>query len=129
MPAKIAILTDKAFKLIEQNKEVQQFAYSLKMEETTKWYNTKISIFKNSKDEFAGIISVVRDITDKKIAEQSLKESEAKLRVSNETKDKFFSIIAHDLKSPFSAILGFSNILVENYKKYDDKKREIWKIY
>jgi|GEM_PF-899223 len=65
------------------------------------------------------------DITERIKAEKALKESEAKLRVSNKTKDKFFSIIAHDLKSPFNAILGFSDILVENHKKYDDEKRNM----
>ncbi|MFA5418611.1 MAG: PAS domain-containing sensor histidine kinase [Bacteroidales bacterium] len=61
----------------------------------------------------------IEDITDRKEVEIRLKESELQLKQLIATKDKFFSIIAHDLKSPFNSILGFSNILVEEAKNYD----------
>ncbi|MDA3905666.1 MAG: HAMP domain-containing sensor histidine kinase [Bacteroidales bacterium] len=68
--------------------------------------------------------SYEKDITECKLAEQELiiakekaEESEAKLKESNAEKDKFFSIIAHDLKSPFDSILGFSDLIVEKLKE------------
>jgi signal transduction histidine kinase len=46
-------------------------------------------------------------------AEQALKESEKQLLQLNVDKDRFISILGHDLKSPFNNILGFSEILTD----------------
>lgn len=71
------------------------------------------------------------DVTEQKKVEQALQESERKLRESNQTKDKFFCIIAHDLRSPFNSILGLSDILYNDFDKYnsEDKKKFIGLMY
>lgn len=58
------------------------------------------------------INGVLTDITDRIKMENDLISSEHKLLEANQSKDRFFSILAHDLKSPFTGILGFSEFLI-----------------
>lgn len=62
---------------------------------------------------------IATDITDRKLAEQALQHSENELKLLNATKDRFFNIIAHDLRSPFNAILSFSDLLKDSADEYD----------
>tara|TARA_R110001583_G_scaffold165427_1_gene318116 strand:+ start:845 stop:3550 length:2706 start_codon:yes stop_codon:yes gene_type:complete len=67
---------------------------------------------------------VILDITERKQASQIIKENEIRLKEINATKDKLFSIIAHDLRSPFNGILGFSELLIENIKDFEITESE-----
>jgi PAS domain S-box-containing protein len=83
------------------------------------WLSTSKMPLIDYKGQIIGTFGVSKDITIQKGNEEMLKSNEIRLHDLNATKDKFFSIIAHDLKNPFNAIIGFSDILVEQVREKD----------
>jgi PAS domain S-box-containing protein len=61
---------------------------------------------------------VTRDIHSRKEAERKLKDYAAELKEVNATKDRFFSIISHDLKSPFNGLIGMTQEFKENARDF-----------
>lgn len=59
------------------------------------------------------IMGVGLDMTEHKKAEDEIRNKNEQLRKINAEKDKFFSIIAHDLRSPFNSFLGLTQIMAE----------------
>ncbi len=54
---------------------------------------------------------------------ENIEEKNKKLELLNTTKNKLFAIIGHDLRNPFSSIIGLSQLLISNFKNYDNEKK------
>lgn len=82
-----------------------------------KWFHDQ-SIIKTygSQKEFLGVLI---DINDRKLAEQEIHQKNNELHYINAEKDKLFSIISHDLRSPVNGFIGLTNLLFEEINNLD----------
>ncbi|MBS4058406.1 MAG: CHASE domain-containing protein [Bacteroidales bacterium] len=101
-----------------RRKENKTMEYPLEINGQERWFSATISWKSDQR-----VIFHAHDVTEHKMAMEKILTSEKRLRELNATKDKFFSIIAHDLKSPFNSILGHSNLLNTDYEAYTEAER------
>jgi PAS domain S-box-containing protein len=74
------------------------------------WRNGSVAPLLDDENEFKGFIGISQDIDE-------LKQKEKRLAEAIAMKDKLFSIIGHDLKSPLNSILGLTEVMAENVHK------------
>ena len=67
-------------------------------------------------------VAAVRDISERIKSEEEIRRVNEELRNAIAEKDRFFSIIAHDLKSPISGFLSLTKILVEDFEELTVKE-------
>lgn len=111
--------------------EKTQSLLQRKVKEKTTELTGKNSILEeqsqNLKEAYSLLIERQHQLEEQseEIKEQSnnLEEANQELQKLNATKDKLFSIIAHDLTSPFNTILGFSDLLIQSYDEMSEEER------
>jgi PAS domain S-box-containing protein len=72
-------------------------------------------------DDEPCLLIILQDITHRKSAEEAIKAYAGQLEELNASKDKFFSIIAHDLLSPLNGILGSADLLATQLNQLQEQ--------
>lgn len=88
------------------------------------WIRNKVNLVRDTSGEIKKVYGLVSDITFNKRAEEELKKSAENLKKLNETKDRFISIVSHDLRTPFSSILGFTDLLTNDETLNEEEKKQ-----
>lgn len=98
----------------------QQYDFIFRKEDNTiRNYTYYKAPFKNTNGRIDGLIGVMLDITERIQIEKELTDNQQELKELNATKDKFFSIIAHDLLNPFNVMINSGEMLAESVNDKD----------
>ncbi|WKZ72313.1 MAG: ATP-binding protein [Ignavibacteriaceae bacterium] len=76
------------------------------------WVSENCHITRNNKGEIVMISGITSNINELKLRQFELLKSEEELKELNESKDRFINILSHDLRGPYTSILGFAEILL-----------------
>jgi PAS domain S-box-containing protein len=118
--------------IINKKQQTKGVVYKMKRDDGTSFiaeFNS--SPIENIDGNPTSFISTFRDITQRIESEEKLRVYSNELKELNASKDRFFSIVAHDLRNPLQGLLGFSSLLNDNFSDLtiDEVKEYIGYIY
>lgn len=116
-PASFENLLIKMLIDVKQNKATQEINFDLKEDNYDNSFSIQVIPEYGIEQHQDTYLVICYDITD-------LRSTEKRLQELNATKDKFFSIIAHDLKNPFTSLISFSELIYKNVNRLSTEKIE-----
>lgn len=118
----------KLIKHARENGKAIHEGWRLRSDGTKFWGSIVLTSLHNANNEHIGFSKVTRDLTERKLAEDRLKEYTLQLQFQNEQLEQFAYAASHDMKEPLRKIIFYTSLLVETTgSRLDEKEFEYLK--
>jgi len=112
-------------KCLSEKKSIVYSSYERTRTGKRLWAQTTLTPILDKDNEVIMLIAIDSDISKIKLAESKISAQRDNLEKLNAAKDKFFSIIAHDLKNPFSVLLSVTESLSEAFDDLSETEKNM----
>jgi PAS domain S-box-containing protein len=85
----------------------------VKMDSVKVWLSITVSPVLDEREQAINYVGILEEITERKMAEQSLRKAKEEAEKSDHLKSAFLANMSHEIRTPMNAILGFSSLLKE----------------
>ena len=112
-------------KVIETGQRYEGVEYRVRHANGTWRCHTSSAVpLRDENGKVIGFEGIARDITTRKLAEEEIIQKNQELQTLNAEKDKFFSIIAHDLRNPLGGFMNLTELMVTEIEYFTPEQKK-----